>query len=84
MVDGSKALWREWSNARIKLNKYMSIMTDVLISNGTTYDMLLGLNVCEAIGATISSTHLRYNVKINDKERFGKIPIIKKPANKPS
>ena len=62
----------------------MSIMTDVLISNGTTYDMLLGLNVCEAIGAIISSTHLRYNVKINDKEWFGKIPIIKKPANKPS
>ena len=55
----------------------MSIMTDVLISKGTTYDMLLGLNVCEAIRATISSTHLRYSVVIKDKERFGKIWLVK-------
>ena len=51
----------------------MSVMTDVLISKGTMYDMLLGLNVCEAIKVTISSTHLRYSVVIKDKERFDKI-----------
>ena len=55
----------------------MSVMTDVLISKGTTYDMLLGLNVCKAIGATISSTHLRYSMVIKDKERFGKISLVK-------
>ena len=74
---GSKALWREWTNARIKLDDYMSVMMDLLISKGTTYDMLLGLNVCKAIRATISSIHLRYNMVIKDKERFGKISLIK-------
>ena len=52
-------------------------MTNVLISKGTTYDMLLGLNVCEAIRATTSSTHLRYNMVIKDKERFNKILLVK-------
>ena len=51
----------------------MLVMTDVLISKGITYDMLLGLNVYKAIRATLSSTHLRYSVIIKDKERFGKI-----------
>ena len=51
----------------------MSVIMDVLISKGTMYDMLLGLNICEAIGATISSTHLRYSMVIKDKERLGKI-----------
>ena len=55
----------------------MSIMIDVLISKGTTYDMLLSLNICKAIGATISSTHLRYSMVIKDKERFGKISLVK-------
>ena len=82
VADGSKALMREWSNARLRLNDYMSVLTDVLISKSTTYDLLLGLNVCEAIGATITSSHLRYSVTIKDKERFGKIPIIKKSARK--
>ena len=73
---------REWPNARIRLNEYMSVLTDVLISKSISYDLLLGLNVCEAISATIYPDSLRYNVVINNKERFGKIPIIKKHANK--
>ena len=60
----------------------MSVMTDVLISKGTTCDIFLGLNVCKAIGATISSTHLRYSVVIKDKERFGEISLVKKSAKK--
>ena len=59
----------------------MSIMMDILISKGITYDMLLSLSVCKTIGATIS-THLRYSVVIKDKERFGKISLAKKSVRK--
>ena len=55
----------------------MTISCDVLISSSTSYDLLFGLNACLAIGANISSDFLRYYVKINDKERFGKLPITK-------
>lgn len=37
--------------------------------------MLFGLNACLSIGASLYPDFLRYYVKINDKERFGKLPI---------
>ena len=43
----------KWQDACIKLDDYMSIQTNILVSKGTTFDMLLGLNACVSIGATI-------------------------------
>ena len=43
----------QWQDVRIKLDDYMSMNTNVLISKGTSFDILLGLNACVSIGATI-------------------------------
>ena len=73
MVPQQKML--EWKDANISLDEYNSITCDILISKSETYDMLFGLNSCLAIGASLYLDFLRYYVKINDKERFGKLPI---------
>ncbi len=40
--------------------------------------MLFGLNACLAIGASLASDFLRYHIVIDGKERFGKLPIVKR------
>ena len=66
---------REWNKAKITLDKYVSIECDVLVSKSQTYEMLFGLNSCVFTGAHIYNDFFRYSIKVNDKERFGKIPI---------
>ena len=39
--------------------------------------MIIGLNTFLAIGGLLTSDFLKYNVIVNGKERWGKIPIIK-------
>ena len=68
----------EWKNAKITLDKYNTIYGDVLISKSKSYDMLFGLNACLSIGASLSSDFLRYHIVLQGKERFGKLPIVKK------
>ena len=75
LADGSTTKILEWKDAKITLDEYNSITCDVLISKIKTYDMLFGLNSCLAIRASLYPYFLRYYVKINDKERFGKLPI---------
>lgn len=53
VADGNVTKMPEWPDVRIKLDDYMSIHTNVLVSKGTTFDMLLGLNALVSIGATI-------------------------------
>ena len=55
----------------------MSMQGNILISKGNTFDMLIRLNACASIGASIQHDYLKYCVNIKDKERFGKIPIMK-------
>ena len=54
LADGTKTAMREWQDAKITLDKYMSIKGDVLISKSKTYEMLFGLNTCISIGANIN------------------------------
>ena len=75
MADGSKCVMREWKEAILNLNPYLKLECDILISPSMSYDMLFGLNACEAIGANIYPDCIRYNVEVEGKERFGKIPI---------
>ena len=42
--------------------------------------MLFGLNACIPLGACITPKYFRYYIKVNDKERFGKVPIVKKSS----
>ena len=84
LADGTKIAMREWQDAKTTLDKYMSIKGDVLISKSKTYEMLFGLNTCISIGANINQDFLRYCVDINGKERFGKIPLIRRPLMKDS
>ena len=39
--------------------------------------MLFGLDAYLAIGGNLTPDFLKYNVLINEKERWGKIPLIK-------
>lgn len=55
----------------------MSIVTNVLVSQSTQFDLIFGLDACVSIGATIYHDFFRYYVVLNGKERFGKIPIYK-------
>ena len=64
-------------DANKSFDEYNSITYDVLISKSETYDMLFGLNSCLAIRASLYPGFLCYYVKINDKVRFGKLPIDK-------
>ena len=75
LADGSTTKMLEWKDANITLDEYNLTTCDVLISKSKTYDILFGLNSCLAIGASLYPDFLRYYVKINDKERFGKLPI---------
>ena len=78
LADGSTTKMLEWKNAKITLDDYNSITCYVLVSNSKSYELLFGLNACLLIGASLYPDYLRYYVKINDKERFGKLPIDKK------
>ena len=60
----------------------MAVKGNILISQSKTYDMLFGLNTYISIDATITQEFLRYIVKINGKERFGKIPLLRSPLRK--
>lgn len=53
VADGTKTTMPEWQDVRIKLDDYMTISTNVLVSKCKNFDMLLGLNACVSIGATI-------------------------------
>ena len=75
LADGFITILLERKDAKITLDDYNSITCDVLISKSNTYDMLLGLNSSLATKASLYPDFLRYYVKINDKERFGKLPI---------
>ena len=66
---------REWNNAKITLDKFISITCNVLISKSKTYEMPFGLNLIVFTNAHIYNDFFRYCVKVNDKERYGKIPI---------
>ena len=77
LADGSSSEMKEWKKAKITLDDYMSISCDVLISSSNSYDLLFGLNACLAIGANVTPDFLRYYVKLNGKERFGRLPITK-------
>ena len=68
----------EWKNAKITLDQYNAIYGNILISKSKSYDMLFGLNACLAIGASLTSDFLRYHIVVDGKERFGKLPIVKK------
>ncbi len=72
----------EWSKAKVSLDKYLDIECDVLISKGTTFDMLIGLNTYLAIGGDLTPNFLKYKVLIDKKERWGKIPLIKSALKK--
>ena len=39
--------------------------------------MLFGLNTYMAIDGNLTPDFLKYNVLINEKERWGKIPLVK-------
>ena len=39
--------------------------------------MIFGLNTFLAIGGLLTPDFLKYNVLINGKERWGKIPLVK-------
>ena len=75
LADGSTTKMLEWKDANITFDEYNSITCDVLISKSETYDMLFGFNSCLAIGVSLYPDFLHYYVKINHKERFGKLPI---------
>lgn len=81
LADGSLTKMLEWKNAKIALDDYNTIYGDVLLSSSRSYDMLFGLNSCVAINANISQDSLRYCVKIDGKEKFGKLPLIKRNRN---
>ena len=74
LADGSTTKMLEWKDSKITLNEYNSITCDVLISKSKTYDMLFELNSCLATRTSLYPDFIRYCVKINDKERFGKLP----------
>ena len=44
--------------------------------------MLFGLNSCISIGGHIHNDYFRYSVIVDNKERFGKLPIIRKSYKK--
>ena len=67
----------ESTKAKISREKFLHIECDVLITKGVSYDMLFGLNSYLAIGGNLTPNALRYKLFINDKERWGKIPLIK-------
>ena len=73
---------KEWNKAVITLDKFVNIECDVLITKGTAYDMLLGLNVYLAIGGNLTPNFLKYNIKVDEKDRWGKIPLNKSPLSK--
>ena len=44
--------------------------------------MIFGLNAYLAIGGSLTTNILKYDVKINDKNRWGKIPLEKSMIKK--
>lgn len=52
---------REWKNTILKLDSYVSLKCDILISKNTSYDLLFGLNAFDSIKCTLSLDYLRYN-----------------------
>lgn len=45
---------REWIDATLKLDKYLSLKCDVLIATSISFDMIFGLNSYLAIGGTLT------------------------------
>lgn len=58
------------------MDKYLKVKCDVLISPTRTYDLLFGLNAYLAIGGTLTPEFLKYNITLNNRERWGKIPLV--------
>ena len=66
----------EWEDIELQMDKYLRVKLNALISPTYTYDLLLGLNVYKAIGGNLTPEFLKYNIIIDNKERWGKIPLI--------
>lgn len=66
----------EWDGTELQMDKYLKVKLNTLISPNCTYDLLLGLNVYKAIGGNLTPEFFKYNIVVDNKERWGKIPLI--------